>query len=342
MRFIDETTIEVHSGRGGDGIVSFARKRFLPFGGPDGGDGGNGGSVILRATRNVDTLLPLARHQVYVAKNGEPGGPNSRTGRSAPDVIIDVPLGTVVWCGEKKIADLTQEGETCVVARGGQGGRGNRSFASALNQAPEEFTYGEEGESFRLRLELKLIADVGIVGFPNAGKSTLLSRLSAARPKIADYPFTTMQPHLGIVSDGGSHELVMADIPGLIEGASHGAGLGSDFLRHIERCRFLLHLVDLAPIDGTYPIDHIRTIRKELAAFSPHLAEKPQILVGNKLDLTGAKDSLMLLAEELGEPILGISAVTGEGLGELRKRLFTMLHELRAAEANAPSSSPVS
>lgn len=331
MKFVDETVIEVASGRGGDGTVSFRRERNIPFGGPDGGNGGQGGSVILRASPHVDTLLPLARGQSYLARNGDPGGGRNRHGRSADDVIVDVPIGTVVTRDGVVVADLLAAGQTYVPVRGGGGGRGNRSYAGPENQAPREFTYGEEGEAATLRLELKLIADVGLAGFPNAGKSTLLSRLSAARPKIADYPFTTMQPQLGIVSDGYAHELVMADIPGLIEGASLGHGLGHEFLRHIERCRFLVHLVNLCPLDGRYPTDHFHAINKELEHFSAALAGKPQLVVGNKLDLTGSEDALAMLQEEAGCPVLGISAVTGEGLEALRRALFRMLRETAPA-----------
>lgn len=327
MKFVDETDIEVKSGRGGDGCVSFRRERNLPFGGPDGGDGGDGGNVILVASEQVDTLLPLARGQSYIAKNGEPGGGKQRTGKSADDVLVPVPVGTVVSQNGRVVADLDEEGMTYLAVHGGRGGRGNRSYVSAINQAPREFTYGEDEEQACFHLELKLIADVGLAGFPNAGKSTLLSRLSAARPKIADYPFTTMQPQLGIVSSGYGHELVMADIPGLIEGAADGVGLGHEFLRHVERCAVLLHLVNLCPIDGTYPLDNYHAIIRELQRFSPALASKPQLVVGNKIDLTGSQDALEWLREELEIPVLGISAVTGEGLDALRRELFSLLRE---------------
>ncbi len=331
MKFVDETVIRVRSGKGGDGAVSFRREPHRPFGGPDGGDGGAGGSVILAAAKNVDTLLPLARAQQYAAKNGEPGRGNNRYGKAAADVLVSLPPGTIVHRGDQLIADLARPGQTVVVARGGSGGRGNKSFASPQNQVPREFTRGQEGEEASLHLELKLIADVGLIGFPNAGKSTLLSRLSAARPKIADYPFTTLQPQLGIVTDGHTHELVMADVPGLVAGAAGGAGMGTEFLRHVERCRFLLHLVDLSPIDGTYPLDNYHAINHELKLFSEVLAGKPQLVVGNKLDLTGADDSLDWLREELSLPVLGISAVSGAGLPELMRGLFRLLRELPAA-----------
>ncbi len=323
MRFVDDTTIAVQSGKGGDGIACFRREKNRPLGGPDGGDGGDGGNVVLRASENVDTLLPLARTQTYVAGNGERGRGHNRRGRSAEDVEVEVPLGTVVERDGRMVADLAHAGEVCVVARGGRGGRGNAGFASATNQAPETYTRGEPGESARLHLELKLIADVGLVGLPNSGKSTLLSRLSAARPKIADYPFTTMQPQLGIVSDGGVRELVMADIPGLIEGAAAGAGLGSEFLRHVERCGWLVHLVDLCPLDGSNPADNLAAINRELAEFSPVLARKPQIIVGTKLDLPKTDVALQELGRAVGdEVVLGISAVSGAGLRAFVRALF--------------------
>ncbi len=349
MEFVDEVVIFVRSGRGGDGAVSFRRERNLPFGGPDGGDGGRGGSVRLHATENADTLLPLARTQQYIARSGEPGSGHARHGASAEDLRISVPVGTVVHelaRGEagtlserppvvdpsraarlSVLVDLDAPEAEATVAAGGAGGQGNRHFATAENQAPRESTPGGEGEEAWLHLELKLIADVGLLGFPNAGKSTLLSRLSAARPRIAGYPFTTLQPHLGIVSDGYGHELVLADIPGLIEGAADGAGLGMQFLRHVERCRILLHLVDLSPVDGTYPWEHVRAIERELARWSPALAERPQLLVGNKMDLTGAAEALELMQDELARPAIGISAVTGEGLPGLRQQLFQLIRQ---------------
>ena len=325
MKFVDETVIEVISGSGGNGTVSFKRERNMAWGGPDGGDGGNGGSIILKASRNVDTLLPLAKGQKYVAKNGQPGRAKMGNGKTADDIIITVPIGTEIEYEGEIIADLIEDEQEYLVVKGGRGGKGNRRFVSSVNQAPRDFTYGEPNESKKIHLELKLIADVGLAGFPNAGKSTLLSRLSAARPKIADYPFTTMQPQLGIVSSGYHHELVMADIPGLIEGAADGHGLGHEFLRHIERCRFVLHLVNMCPIDGTYPLDNYFAINRELERFSEKLANKPQLVVGNKLDLTGADDALEWVKEETGVEVIGISAITGEGLPELRKALFEMM-----------------
>lgn len=327
MKFVDSTAITVVSGRGGDGQTSFRRERNVPLGGPDGGDGGNGGSVVLRADENVDTLLALARTGKYRAVAGGQGSGCNRHGADAPDVVVPVPVGTEVYCDGALVADLVAHGQEFVAARGGRGGFGNRHFVGPENQAPTEFTYGEPGENKRLGLELKLIADVGLIGFPNAGKSTLLGRMSSARPKIADYPFTTMQPQLGIVESGWGRELVMADIPGLIEGAAEGRGMGHEFLRHVERCRLLIHIVNLCPLDGTYPWDNYHAINRELAAFSQKLAATPQVLVGNKLDLTGAQDALELLAEETGQKALGISAATGAGIDQLRKELFRHLQE---------------
>ncbi|MDR0867454.1 MAG: GTPase ObgE [Planctomycetota bacterium] len=322
MKFVDSTTVTVTSGKGGDGLASFRHERNIPLGGPDGGDGGRGGSVILRASENVDTLLALARTGKYKAADGEAGRAVCRHGANAADLTIEVPVGTLIADGGEILADLTAHGQEAIVARGGDGGFGNRRYAAALNQAPDEFTYGGESETRKLHLELKLIADVGLIGFPNAGKSTLLGRLSAARPKIADYPFTTMQPQLGIVENGAGRELILADIPGLIEGAAAGRGLGHEFLRHVERCRVLIHLVNLYPLDGTYPWDNFHAINRELAAFSEKLARTPQIVAGNKMDLTGADDALELLRAEIGLPVLGISAATGAGLKELKREMF--------------------
>lgn len=324
MKFVDETSITVISGKGGDGLVSFRRERNLPFGGPDGGDGGNGGDIILRASINVDTLLSLARTGKYRAENGEKGGGNNRRGATAKNIIIEVPLGTTIFDGEHLIADLTENNQEFIVVHGGVGGYGNRRYANSQNQVPTEFTYGGDSEQKKLSLELKLIADVGLIGFPNAGKSTLLARMSAARPKIADYPFTTLQPQLGIVSSGYGRELVMADIPGIIAGAAEGRGMGHEFLRHVERCRVLIHLLDLVPLDGSSPINNYHTINRELHAFSEKLASKPQIVVGNKLDLTGAAESLNELQQQINDAkILSISAATGIGLDKLRAQLFT-------------------
>ncbi len=329
MEFVDETKVVVRSGRGGDGAVAFRRERNMPLGGPTGGDGGNGGSVSFVADRNADTLLPLARTQLYAAQSGEPGGGNNRHGASGTDVAVTVPVGTVVYEGENAVADLNGHGSRWLAVRGGKGGKGNSTFATAVNQAPREFTYGEDGQERKLRLELKLIADVGLLGLPNAGKSTILSRLSAARPKIADYPFTTLQPQLGIVSDGYGHELVMADIPGIIEGAAEGAGMGLKFLRHVERCHFLLHLVDLLPLDGSTAAQNYRVINEELAAHSPALAGKPQLVVANKMDLTGAEEARAAFEKEIGREVIAVSAAVGTNLKQMVLAMFALRGELR-------------
>lgn len=329
MEFVDEAKIQVRSGHGGDGTVAFRHERNVPLGGPTGGDGGSGGSVIFVADENADTLLPLARTQRYTAASGEPGKGNNRTGASGDDIIVPVPVGTVFYEDNEPVADLDVHGKRWTAVRGGLGGRGNASFAGPLNRSPREFTYGGPSEERRFRLELKLIADVGLLGLPNAGKSTLLSRLSAARPKIADYPFTTLRPQLGIVSDGHGHELVMADIPGIIEGAAEGAGMGLKFLRHVERCHFLLHLVDLQPADGSDPVQNYAVIRRELEAHSPLLAAKPCIVAATKMDLTGAVESLETFRQALDQPVYGISAAAGTGLRELLVRMFDLRTRLR-------------
>ncbi len=354
MEFVDETTVTVRSGKGGNGAVAFRRERNLPLGGPTGGDGGNGGSVTFQADENADTLLPLARTQLYAASSGEPGKGNNRHGATALDIVVKVPVGTVFYEDGEIVRDLDRHGLAWTAVAGGRGGKGNSSFATATNRSPREFTYGEDGEERRLRLELKLIADVGLLGLPNAGKSTLLSRLSAARPKIADYPFTTLQPQLGIVSDGYGHELVMADIPGIIEGAAEGAGMGLKFLRHVERCHFLLHLVELQPLDGTKPADNFRMINGELRRHSPELAGRPQLVVANKLDLTGSEEALTEFKRELaadfaanrcaagegdGTLVLAISAATGRGLREMVREMFRLRDGLRAGQRDAAADS---
>lgn len=337
MEFVDETRVTVRSGKGGNGTIAFRKERNLPLGGPTGGDGGDGGSVVFIADENADTLLPLARTQRYVASSGEPGKGNNRHGSSAENIIVKVPVGTVFYEGNTVVADLDAHGSEWVPVRGGRGGKGNATFATAINQSPREFTYGEDGIERKLRLELKLIADVGLLGLPNAGKSTLLSRLSAAKPKIADYPFTTLQPQLGIVSDGYGHELVMADIPGIIEGAADGAGMGLKFLRHVERCHFLLHLVELMPLDESEPAENFRVINQELASHSSTLAAKPQLVVANKIDLTGYEEALERFERDIGRPVIAISAATGAGLKEMLKAMFRLRDESRQEQRNARS-----
>lgn len=325
MSFIDEVEIEVQSGKGGDGCVSFRRERYVPRGGPDGGDGGRGGSVILRADEGLTTLLDQRFHPHYHAANGRPGTGRDRYGASADDLTVKVPVGTLVFdtATDELLGDLDRHGAELVVAPGGKGGRGNIHFKSSTNRAPRKAEAGQPGQQRRLRLELKLLADVGVVGYPNAGKSTLVARLSRARPRIADYPFTTLVPTLGVVSWGDQQGFVMADVPGLIEGAHQGAGLGHRFLRHVERCRVLVHLVTWQPgeqPDATRLVERLDTLEREMKLFDQALAEKPRVVAVSKIDLTEVRELLPALTDQLTarghEPIF-ISAVTGEGLEEL-------------------------
>jgi len=331
--FVDETRIEVRGGDGGNGCVSFRREKFVPRGGPDGGDGGDGGSVYLVAKPGLSTLLPFRYKKLFRAPRGRHGEGSNRSGRSGTDLDVAVPVGTVVSDENGLLLhDLSEPGERCLAARGGRGGRGNAQFATAVRRAPRRADPGQPGESKTLRLELKLLADVGLVGLPNAGKSTLLSRLSAARPKIADYPFTTVEPHLGVVDAGEERSFVLADIPGLIEGAHRGAGLGDRFLRHLERCRLLLHVIDpVAP--ERHPICDIRIIQRELRSYGHGLGDKPQILLVNKVDARPDPEALRRIhayAARRGLECLEISAVAGEGLDALVRtaaRTLTMPEE---------------
>jgi GTP-binding protein len=331
LKFVDEATITVRSGSGGSGCVSFRRERFIPKGGPDGGDGGRGGDVRVAASPRKRTLYDFRSRRQFRATHGRGGEGGQRTGRSGDDLVIEVPPGTLVFDADsgELLRDLTEAGESVVVARGGRGGRGNLHFKSSTHRTPRLAQPGEPGETRNLRLELKLLADVGIVGFPNAGKSTLISALSAARPRIADYPFTTLTPNLGVVSDGGA-PFVVADVPGLIEGAHAGAGLGTRFLRHLERTRLLVHLVDAAAIDPDAPLERYQAINQELRRHSEALGRRPQIVVFSKMDLPEAETGVELFelaARDAGESIdaLRISAVTHAGLdrlaGEIRRRL---------------------
>lgn len=331
--FYDEVSIQVRAGAGGNGCVSFRREKYVPFGGPNGGNGGAGGSVYLRVNAHLNSLVALARQRHYRAENGVHGQGKSRHGANADDLYIDVPPGTVVRDAEsgELIGDLMAEGQTLLVARGGRGGRGNEAFKGATRQTPRFAERGEPGQERRLVLELRLIADVGIVGKPNAGKSTLLSVVSAARPKIADYPFTTLSPTLGVVEVDGDI-FVMADIPGLIEGAHEGAGLGIQFLRHVARTRLLVHLVDGASPD---PVADYRAINAELEAHSPDLAARPQIVALNKMDLTDAEAKLRALRRAVGADVgtvYGISAVTGEGVQALMRAVVERLAALPPEE----------
>ena len=332
--FVDRVTIEVEAGRGGDGCMSFRREKYVPRGGPDGGDGGNGGSIIMIAEPGVDSLAALAHRKRWKADRGEHGRGSGCHGRGAEDLIIRIPPGTIIMDADHGhvLKDLSTPGEQIVAARGGKGGKGNTRFKSATNQAPRDFTRGEEGELRHLTLELKVIADVGLVGKPNAGKSTLLSRVSRARPEIADYPFTTKVPHLGIVNLDIDRTLVIADIPGLIEGAHSGAGLGHEFLRHVERTRVLIHLVEPQPVDGTDPIENYRTIRSELEQYGHGLGNRPEVLAISKAELPAAAELQPKLAEVAGRDVILFSSVTGQGLDKLLQAAHTALIEARAAE----------
>jgi GTP-binding protein len=331
--FVDRVTVDVQAGRGGDGCVSFRREKFVPRGGPDGGDGGNGGSVILVAEDGVDTLAPLVHRKHWRAKSGTAGSGGNRHGANAEDIVIRVPPGTVVLddAGSFMLKDLVAAGDSVIAAQGGRGGKGNTRFKSATNQAPRESTRGGAGEARRITLELKVIADVGLVGKPNAGKSTLLSRVSRARPEIADYPFTTKIPHLGIVQVDMERSLVMADIPGLIEGAHAGAGLGHEFLRHVERTRALVHLVEPAPLDGSDPVDNYLAIRAELKQYDVDLADRPELVAVSKAELPGADQVRQRLADATGGKVLLFSSVTGQGLNELVRSADNLLNRERQA-----------
>jgi GTPase len=341
MRFVDEATITVRSGKGGKGAVSFRREKYVPRGGPDGGDGGKGGDVIFRASDSLLTLYDLRMQRLFEAENGRPGMGRAKYGRAGKDLVIEVPVGTLLFevrdDQEELVADLTSPGQEEVVARGGQGGRGNIHFKSPTNRAPRYAQPGGEGEEKRIRLELKILADVGLIGLPNAGKSTFIALVSAARPKIASYPFTTLTPNLGVVQDDTGHRLVIADIPGLIEGAHEGLGLGHTFLKHVERTRLLLHLLSLEEAGGDDPFAGFELIDSELARFSPELAFKEQVRAVNKTDLAapGQVERLRDLARERGLEVHFISAKTGDGVAELMKEIWAKVGERRAAPDGA-------
>lgn len=332
---IDSATIFVRSGKGGDGAVSFRREKYIPKGGPDGGDGGDGGSVVLEASANVDTLLDFAGRHHWYAPNGQPGGGKQCSGKAGEDLVLRLPPGTLVYDADtgELLTDLDQLGKREVIAPGGRGGLGNDRFKSAQNQTPQQFTPGEPAVGRHLRLDLKLIADVGLIGLPNAGKSTLLSRISKATPKIADYPFTTLEPNLGIAELSGHRRIVFADIPGLIEHAHKGHGLGTRFLRHVERTRLLVHLIDIDPADGSDPAQNYRVIRRELAEYSKTLADKPELVVLSKMDLAGGEAdrdaAVELFGQALNRPVLTISSATGVGLSELLEACWSVLSESR-------------
>lgn len=338
--FVDQVRIFVKAGRGGDGACSFRREKYVPRGGPDGGDGGNGGNIVVLASRHLTTLLDLRYQQHYEARPGGRGEGSNRHGRNAPDVIIRVPVGTVVMDDETGdvLCDLTVDGQSHIVARGGRGGRGNAHFATPTNRVPTQCEAGAPGEERWLRLELKLLADVGLVGFPNAGKSTLIAAVSAARPKIGAYPFTTLVPNLGVVSWSEHRSFVVADIPGLIEGAHEGKGLGVQFLRHVERTAFLLHLIDISEWASEDPVASFEVMRKELAAYDPALTTKPFAVVGTKLDIKGdgqRLDRLQRYCEQHGFPFFAVSAVTREGLQLLIEYVGRQVEALRATCATS-------
>jgi GTPase len=345
MKFVDEARIKVQAGNGGRGSTSFRREKFVPFGGPDGGDGGAGGSVYLRAMSGINTLADFRIERTLRAQHGQPGGARDCTGRGGDDLYIPVPVGTIVRDAEtgEQLGDLTHEGEVLAVARGGKGGWGNQRFKSSTNRSPRQFGPGLPGEKRALEFELKVIADVGLLGLPNAGKSTLIRAVSAARPKVADYPFTTLHPNLGVVDVGQHRSFVMADIPGLIEGAAEGAGLGIRFLRHLQRTRVLLHLVDIAPPDPEAdPVKDARAIVQELKKFSKELAVKPRWLVINKSDLLPEAEAekrarAIVRGLRFRGPHFLVSAATGRGTKELCEAVMAFLEE-QDREARGPAS----
>lgn len=337
--FRDGARVFVKAGAGGNGVVSFRREKFVDAGGPDGGDGGRGGDVVLAVEEGLRTLIDFRYRTHYVAENGTHGRGGNRHGKRGADLVVHVPPGTVVKDEQTGayVADLTAEGQTAVVAAGGRGGRGNARFKNPRRQAPRFAEKGEAGDERWLQLELRLIADVGLVGFPNAGKSTLISRLSAARPKVAHYPFTTLTPNLGVVYVGEGQSFVAADIPGLIEGAHAGIGLGHDFLRHVERTRLLVHVVDVSGLEGRDPVDDFHTINEELRLYRAELAERPQIVAANKLDLQEARDNLARLrtaVEAAGYELFPISAASGDGVEALKYAVWDALQD-------APAPAPV-
>jgi GTP-binding protein len=338
LQFVDEASFVVRGGRGGDGSVSFNREKYKPRGGPDGGRGGDGGSVLLRATEDLSTLEPHAYRNVVKAGRGGHGSGNNRAGERGKDAALEVPVGTQVFDADGLLADLSEPEETFVVAEGGEGGRGNGSFATSTRRAPAFRERGLPGEEREIRLELKVLSDVGLVGLPNAGKSSLLGRLTRAAPKVGDYPFTTLEPVLGTL-DAEDRQLVLADIPGLIEGASGGAGLGHEFLAHVERTRLLVHVLDLAPLDGSDPEQNFATIEAELAAYDERLASLPRILALNKADLVPAEEAERAARQwraRLGDaPVLITSAATGHGLEDLKTEL------LRRVPVDAPTAQDV-
>jgi GTP-binding protein len=341
--FVDEVDIHVTAGHGGRGCLAFRREKYVPRGGPSGGDGGHGGSVYIIASPHLNTLINFRFHPEFDADRGGNGEGSNRTGKAGGDLELAVPIGTLVYdrtgapeIEPRLVADLSRIGDRVLIAKGGRGGLGNAHFATSTNRAPRKTQPGEDGEEKFLRLELKLLADVGLVGYPNAGKSTLISRISAAKPKIADYPFTTLTPNLGVVSLSDDRSFVVADVPGLIEGAHRGLGLGHQFLRHLERTKVLVHLVDVSSISGRHPVDDLDVLRRELELFAPTLAAKPQLVAANKMDALDDEERVQVLearAAALGLPFFRISAVTGAGVPPLLEAAWRELAAARDAEA---------
>lgn len=326
--FIDQIELLCNAGDGGNGCLSFRREAHVPRGGPDGGNGADGGNVVVQADKNLSNLAHLLSHKHWNAERGGNGQGKLKTGKRGSDAIIKVPVGTLIYDSKQGnlLRDLETDGESVTVAKGGYGGRGNKHFATSVNRAPREFENGQPGEQRTIRLDLKLIADVGLVGKPNAGKSTLLSRMTRATPEIANYPFTTKYPNLGMVRVGYGEQFVIADIPGLIEGAHDGVGLGHEFLRHVERTGVFVHLIEPAPMDGTDPIDNYRNIRDELRLYDATLLDRPELPIVTKCELPEAAETAERLSEEIGKPVMQISAVTGKGLPELTQSLLKLIN----------------
>ncbi|MBA2651393.1 MAG: GTPase ObgE [Tatlockia sp.] len=341
MKFVDEAIIKVEAGNGGNGCLSFRREKFIPFGGPDGGDGGDGGSLFLEANSDLNTLVDFRYQRRFKAENGQQGMGGNCTGKKGEDLIIQVPVGTMVYdvdSGEL-LGDIKHAGERLLIAQGGWHGLGNTRYKSSINRAPRQTSPGSEGESRHLRLELRVLADVGLLGLPNAGKSTLIRAVSSAKPKVADYPFTTLHPGLGVVSVAAHKSFVMADIPGLIEGAAEGAGLGIRFLKHLSRTCVLLHIVDVAPLDDSNPIDSAKAIINELAAYDPELLNKPRWLVLNKMDILPDDEARQKAQQTIVDglqwqgKVFAISAISGEGTKQLCYSLMQLIDEMKNPEA---------
>ncbi|NPA52627.1 MAG: GTPase ObgE [Aquificae bacterium] len=342
MKFIDKAKIFVKGGSGGRGCVAFRREKFVPFGGPSGGSGGKGGDVVIKADKRLRTLMDYKYKRHYKAKSGQAGSGSNKHGKSAEDLVLRVPVGTVVKDAQtgEVLADLTKDGQSVIVAKGGKGGRGNASFKSPTNQTPDYSEEGEKGQERWIELELKLLADAGIIGLPNVGKSTLISTLSHAKPKIADYPFTTLSPVLGVLQLDRGKSIVLADIPGLIEGASQGAGLGHEFLKHIERTKFLIHMLDISDFSQKDPIEAFELINTELKNYSPKLLEKPQIVVGNKIDMLSDKSRIEKLKKYFKEknyPFIPISLVTKEGIDTLINTIKDTYEKMKEKELSTKS-----